>query len=102
MAYKLSLYAEKDIEKILTYTIDNWGINQFHKYRKLIMDSLDIIGNDPEVSTSRKREELFSGCRAYSFGKHIIFYRVKNNLVEIVRILHQKMDFESHIPSEYH
>ena len=63
--------------------------------------SLTAVGNDPEISKSRKRPELFPGCRSYIFGKHIIFYRVKNDAVEIVRILHQRMDFDSHIPAEY-
>ena len=101
MAYKLSKYAEKDIEQILRYTVKTWGIKQFRTYRKLINDSLDIVGADPATSKSRNREELFFGGRSYTFGKHIIFYREKSEIVEIVRILHQQMDFEAHIPREY-
>ena len=101
MAYKLSPYAEIDIEKILTYTIDTWGIKQFHVYRKLINESLDLIGDNPQAPKVRTREELFMGCKTYTFGKHIIFFRVKNEVVEIVRILHQKMDYALHIPEEY-
>lgn len=101
MAYRLSRYAERDIQKILTYTIDTWGIRQFNKYRDLIKQSLHMLSTDPQTSISRKRDELFSGCRSYLFGKHIIFYRVRRSNVEIVRILHQRMDVISHIPEEY-
>ena len=101
MAYNLSTYAERDIENILTYTIETWGIRQFQKYRDLINHSLDLIGNNPDALTVRKREELFEGGNSYSFGKHVVFFRVKNDIIEIVRILHQKMDVESHIPEEY-
>lgn len=101
MAYKLSRYAEADIENILTYTIETWGIKQFHTYRKLIEDSIERIGKEPETGLSRKREELFPGCRSYPFGKHIIFYRINPNWVEVVRILHQRMEYGSHIPEEF-
>lgn len=101
MAYLLSRYAERDITQILTYTIETWGIKQFKKYRDLIEESLHLLGTDPQISISRKRDELFLGCRSYLFGKHIIFYRVQHSNVEIVRILHQRMDVISHIPEEY-
>ena len=101
MAYKLSLYAEKDIEQILAYTLKTWGINQFHAYRTRIAQSLDTIGNDPKVSTSRRRDHLFPGCRSYACEKHVIFYREKDEQVEVVRILHQRMDFDAHIPDEF-
>lgn len=97
MKYKLSRLAEKDIEDILSYTIETWGLNQFRNYQKQIEDSLDIISSDPYHPISRNRKDLLNECRSYAFGKHIIFYRVKNDIVEIIRILHQKMDFETHI-----
>ena len=101
LTYKLSKYAEKDIEQILAYTIETWGIRQFHTYRELITDALKIISADPDTRKFRNREALFPGCRSYPFGKHIIFFRIKNEAIEIVRILHQKMDFSAHIPKDY-
>lgn len=101
MAYKLSSYAQKDIEDILTYTLETWGILQFQKYQILIENTLKAISEDPALAKSRSREELFPLCRSYAFGKHIIFYRLKNEIVEIVRILHERMDIDSQIPEEY-
>lgn len=102
MAYKLSKYAEGDIRNILTYTLETWGVKQFHAYRAQIEESLNVIAANPDSGKVRKREELFSGCRSYNFGRHVIFFRIKDEILEIVRILHQRMDFGSQIPDEYH
>jgi len=37
------------------------------------------------------------GYFKYKIGKHLIFYRLQDGDVEVVRILHQKMDIEAHI-----
>ncbi|MBO4416619.1 MAG: type II toxin-antitoxin system RelE/ParE family toxin [Bacteroidales bacterium] len=34
----------------------------------------------------------------YHWGSHIIFYRIeKDNTVSVVRILHERMDFDRHL-----
>jgi len=97
--YKLSSYAQKDFENMLTYTLETWGLRQFHTYHILIEKTLKEISEDPELAKSRSREELFPLCRSYAFGKHVVFYRVKNDTLEIVRILHERMDFSSQFPN---
>ncbi|MFN8394451.1 MAG: type II toxin-antitoxin system RelE/ParE family toxin [Bacteroidia bacterium] len=96
--YKLSKPAAKDIENILQYTLEKWGQLQFERYYHLIDTTLNIIGYHPDCSQCRSRDELFPGCRSRSFGKHVVFYRIANGEVEIVRILHQMMDHSRHLP----
>lgn len=48
MGYKLSAPTEKDIGKILTYTIEYWGYSQFMKYKQLLKESLELIGEEPD------------------------------------------------------
>lgn len=91
----LSNLAVEDIENILGYTLKTWGNSQFENYYSLIQSTLDEIGSNPYCPTCYKREELFIGCITKIFGKHIVFYRVANMRVEVVRILHQQMDFRS-------
>ena len=42
--------------------------------------------------TGRSREELAMGLRSVLVHPHIIFYRVSERSIEIVRILHQRRD----------
>lgn len=95
MAIVLSGPAEQDIETILRYTLAKWGNVQFENYFNLIQITLSEIDADPNCLTCRQREDLFEGCCSQSFGKHVVFYRVANSQIEVVRILHQMMDHRS-------
>jgi plasmid stabilization system protein ParE len=37
------------------------------------------------------------GYRVYHVGRHLIFYRQKSPGIEIIRILHDRMDVETHL-----
>jgi toxin ParE1/3/4 len=39
-----------------------------------------------------------SGYYKNACGSHVLFYRLTAEGVDIVRILHERMDFERHIP----
>ncbi|MEM6768719.1 MAG: type II toxin-antitoxin system RelE/ParE family toxin [Bacteroidota bacterium] len=97
---RLSKYAEEDIRQILTYSLEVWGKKQFQKYQSQIQSALDTIQKNPTSGRVRRRDQLFPGGLSYSFGTHIIFFRIKGDIIEVVRILHQKMDFISHLPED--
>jgi toxin ParE1/3/4 len=42
-------------------------------------------------------DDLRPGYRKYLVGSHVLFYRVTNTDVVVVRILHQRMDVERHL-----
>ena len=42
----------------------------------------------------RERPEIKPGYRSMAEGKHVIFYRVGESGIEILRILHGRMDIE--------
>ena len=42
----------------------------------------------------RERPEIKSGYRSLAEGKHVIFYRVGDGGIDILRILHGRMDIE--------
>ena len=44
----------------------------------------------------RQRDELYTGARSFPIEKHIVFYRIVNDGIEIARILHQRMDSSKH------
>lgn len=57
----------------------------------------DRIAADPFTPGSKSREDLAEGCRTYRVERHYFVYRIKNDTVEIGRILLQAMDFESQV-----
>jgi len=100
-AFRVSSYADDDIESILRYTIRKWGFDQADSYYELLASARDRIAANLFLPGSKDREDLAAGCRTFRCGKHVYFYRIRDNIVEIARILHHAMDFEQHVSEEY-
>ena len=98
--YRLSKFAERDLAEILRYTIKTWGIEQGAAYFQLLTVAKTRIVNNPLLPGSKTRDDLADGCRAFRVAKHLIFYRVSGDCVEIARILHESMDFTQHVGEE--
>lgn len=94
--------AKRDIIEALAYTMERWGAEQARKYADLIEEALVVLANDPE--RGKPRDDVRAGIRAFHIAqrgrpaRHIVFYRVRANNVEIVRLLHDAMDFAQHLP----
>lgn len=95
--------AKRDIADVLRYTRERWGDDQAVKYRELIRRALQAIGTDPECGT--RRFTTLPGVLAYHIARpgqkarHLFFYRVApGGEIEIIRFLHDSMDFVRHLP----
>ena len=97
MNYKISKQAEIDLENIWLYTFEEWSINQADHYLDLMMDEIEYISQNPK--SGKDYNEIRKGYFRSRVKSHFIFYRInfKEENLEIIRILHQKMDIESHI-----
>jgi len=94
--------AKRDIAGVLAYTKERWGTEQAFAYATLIREALEAITADPGIS--KGRGELGPGVVAHHIGRrgrparHVLFYRVSaRGTVEIIRFLHDSMDFERHL-----
>jgi toxin ParE1/3/4 len=45
--------------------------------------------------SGRARDELFRGVRSIAVGPYVVFYRVLNSEVEIIRVLHGRRDVDA-------
>ena len=48
----------------------------------------------------RLREDLAKGCRSARHEKHVIFFSIKGQALQVIRILHGAMDFNNHLTGE--
>ena len=93
--------ARRDIVDVLKHTRERWGRDQAREYRNLIREALNTIAAEPQRGRVRgTRPEILSyhikqpGRNA----RHIVFYRVSAaGAFEIVRLLHDSMDFDEHL-----
>lgn len=90
MALKLTREAQNDLLSIARYTKRQWGKQQCAIYIGALDKSFCLLSENPLIG--RPRDDLKKGYRCYPEGSHIIYYRVKNNDVEILSTLHKSMD----------
>ncbi len=99
--YTLTTKALEDLSKIWDYTFEIWSEAQADKYYYMILDSCEELAN--EIVTGRKYPEINKDISGYKIGQHIIFYRrLKNNRIEVARILHIRMDLKNRIQEQNH
>ena len=96
MRYSISEKANQDIEKIWLYTFENWSLEQADRYYNLILEEIEFISENFE--SGKSVDYVKKGYRSTIVKSHIIFYKKsRRNIVEILRVLHQKMDIENRI-----
>lgn len=96
MNYSISPKAKMDLIGIWEFMKKNWSVQQADNYYQIIVDRFLEISSRPELGKSY--DDLRLGYRAINVKSHIIFYKTtQHNSVEIIRILHQRMDYKSRI-----
>jgi toxin ParE1/3/4 len=88
--------APTDLDEIWDYTADRWGLDQAETYTRTLWRGIQTLAND--TTLGREFNEVRAGYRQYPCGSHIVFYRLIDEGIEVVRILHERMDYERHIP----
>lgn len=90
--YKLTDQAELDLVEIGAYIArDNEQAAQRLIERVLV--KCQSIAENPRLG--RARDELRPGLRSLCVGNYLIFYRLMNSAVQVVRVLHGARDLES-------
>lgn len=94
--YKVSISfeADQDLFDILEYTEDAFGLAQKLNYLSLFKIAFQKLSSMPHIGHTRNDIPL--DTLAYNIEKHTIIYEIIENkkLVQILRILHSKMDFD--------
>ncbi len=93
LPYVLSKKAVSDLEETWLYTAEKWSIAQADRYYNLIFDEIQFICKN--MNAGKSMEHVRKGYRASKVKSHLIFYRIQNGVVEVVRILHERMDIEN-------
>ncbi len=94
--YILTIKAVDDLLKIWDYTYKVWSEAQADKYYYRLLDSFQEVA-DGKIS-GKNYNEISADIYGFRSGQHIIFYRkLRDNRIEITRVLHNRMDLKSHI-----
>lgn len=97
--YRISNKAVSDLDGIWIYTFKNWSVQQANRYYNLIISEIEFLAVNPD--SGKSMEHIKKGYSASKVKSHLIFYKLNaDNIIEIVRILHQRMDVENRLKEE--
>ena len=109
--YRLAPPAQSDLAEILTASAIRWGQDASLRYAFLLYEVIQAVALNPQKPSSRKRDDLYAGLRSFHIRHvrptavkhppHVLYYRmVRPGFVEIVRILHDRMDPGLHLSAD--
>ncbi len=85
-----------DLNKIWFYTFETWSETQADKYYATIKMACNGIADNPNVG--KEYDGINKNLLGVKSEKHIIFYQIINpERIEIIRILHERMDLKNRI-----
>lgn len=105
---RISGPAGADIARALATSRERWGDDAHARYTTLLAEALKGLARKPSPPTSKARSELGDGVRSFhvrhvrgSAGVkepvHVVFYRVAGERLEVVRVLHERMEPTLHV-----
>ena len=113
--FRLSLLARADLAQILAVSAEQWGTEGRRRYAAVLAAGMRKVAAEPDGPATRDRAELSRGIRSFHLRNaraddtvtkvrkpvHVLFYRVlKSGQVEIVRVLHERMQPSRHVDAQ--
>lgn len=92
--YRLSPRALADLEDIWSYTAARWSPEQAESYHATIIAAFEGL------AAGRKQGrpvDVRAGYLKYPVGSHLVFYRLSEAGIDVMRLLHQRMDVSRHL-----
>jgi toxin ParE1/3/4 len=91
---RLTRAAREDLKAIGRYTQRTWGRRQRVAYLTQLDRHFHSLAQRPTLGHSC--DDIRPGYRKDTEGVHAIFYREVDGGIEVVRILHGRMDLDRH------
>jgi toxin ParE1/3/4 len=97
-SFRVSKRAAGDIEEIVAFTIERWGVTQAERYFDGLQALFHILSSRPLMG--RPARKIREDLRRVEYNSHIVFYKTVPRGIHIERVLHKsralkKSDFRS-------
>ena len=96
-SYRLTPLAEADLEDIWQYTFLQWSPEQADAYVRGIVSAIAGLARGDKVGL---RTDVGPEYWKYHVGLHVIYFRQSEESVDVIRILHGRMDVERHLSDD--
>jgi toxin ParE1/3/4 len=97
-SYRLSRRADADLDEILAFTVERWGVEQANDYLSGLQALFNLVSSRPMMG--RSAAQVLPHLRRVEHISHIVFYTLLPAGIQIERVLHKsraikKKDFRS-------
>ena len=115
--YVISPAAGRDIQAVLAWTHEHFGVGGRLRYEALLVRAIHDVVENPQRTGSQARPEIAQSARTYHLWhsrnrvepasdrvhrpRHFLLYRICKDGIAIGRVLHDRMDLARHLPDEY-
>lgn len=86
MQYRISREAERDLEEIAEYSLEEFGEKAALRYLTKLFESIRLLPTQPRIG----RVAVYAGVkmRRVVSGRHFIYYQLNEEGILVVRIRH--------------
>ena len=84
--------AEEDLIDIWYFSFSEWGEQQADYYLDELNEGLSFLEDNPELGVVC--DDIRAGYRKLKINRHLVFYLLKENEIQIIRVLHESMDVD--------
>jgi toxin ParE1/3/4 len=88
--YVLSPEAQTSLNGIQSYSLANFGKRRTIIYLKQLRERMKDLAVNP--SSGKTRDDIKAGFYSSFVGSHTIYYRISGTHIEIIDVLHQRME----------
>ncbi|MBF0326519.1 type II toxin-antitoxin system RelE/ParE family toxin [Magnetospirillum moscoviense] len=91
---RLTPRAEADLEEIWLYSFKTWSLEQADRYHTALVEAFRDLASGRK---SGRAAEVRAGMFKYPVGSHMLYYRIAETGLIVIRILHRRMDVGLHL-----
>ena len=88
--YRLAPAVERDLEMIWIYTVQRWSVEQAQRYTDILTTAFAALTASPR--TAQACDYIRPGYRCSRVERHMIYFRITDYGIAIIRVLHDRMD----------
>jgi len=95
LSLNLTASAVHDLENIRGYGLSTGGQRRSNDYMDEFEKAFYLLLDNPSLGKSRA--DIKPGYRSLVIEKHVVFYRITEQTLDVLRILHGNMDTPQHL-----
>ena len=93
--YRYTRQSKIDLESIIKFSAQHWGLKRSETYMDGLQDLVSNLADFPDLGLDNSH--YINGLLSFPYQSHSIYYIKQPHGIDIIRILHNKMNPHRHL-----